>query len=90
MLDAKTVTNGSLLHRDRARIAFDWRMTNDSATIKRESTMKTILKLIVGLMLVGCGSMGNHVRNQGVASTSRLPLRDRGDWIAVDTICACP
>ena len=45
--------------------------------------MKTILMLIVGLMLSGCGSMGN----QGVAST---PVRDRGDWIAVDTICACP
>jgi uncharacterized protein YceK len=36
--------------------------------------MKTILMLIVGLMLAGCGSMEKHVRN-----------RD-----AVDTICACP
>jgi len=25
--------------------------------------------LTVGLMLAGCGSTGNHVRNQGVAST---------------------
>ena len=41
--------------------------------------MKTILMLIVGLMLAGCGSMENHVRNQGVAST---PVQDRGDWIA--------
>jgi hypothetical protein len=49
--------------------------------------MKTILMLIVGLMLAGCGSMENHVRNQGVAST---PVPDPGDWIAVDTICACP
>jgi uncharacterized protein YceK len=46
--------------------------------------MKTILMLIVGLMLAGCGSMENHVRNHGVAST-RLP--DPGDTIAVDTIC---
>ena len=45
--------------------------------------MKTILMLIVGLMLAGCGSTGNHVRNQGGAST---PVQDRGDWIAVDTI----
>jgi hypothetical protein len=46
--------------------------------------------LLVGLMLAGCGSMENHVRNHGVASTSRIPLQDRGDSIAVDTICACP
>ena len=26
--------------------------------------MKTILMLIVGLMLAGCGSMENHVRNR--------------------------
>jgi hypothetical protein len=52
--------------------------------------MKTILMLIVGLMLASCGSMEDHVRNHGVASTSRLALQDRGDSIAVDTICACP
>jgi hypothetical protein len=52
--------------------------------------MKTILMLIVGLMLAGCGSMENHVRNHAVASTSRPPLQDPGDTIAVDTICACP
>jgi len=52
--------------------------------------MKTILMLIVGLMLAGCGSMENHVRNDGVASTSQLPLPDPGNTIAVDTICACP
>jgi uncharacterized protein YceK len=46
--------------------------------------------LIVGLMLAGCGSMENHVRNHGVASTSRPLLPDPGDTIAVDTICACP
>jgi uncharacterized protein YceK len=39
-----------------------------------KAQMKTILMLIVGVMLAGCGSMKNHVRN-----------RD-----AVDTICACP
>jgi uncharacterized protein YceK len=52
--------------------------------------MKVILMLIVGLLLAGCGSMENHVRNHGVASTSRPPLQDRGNGIAVDTICACP
>jgi len=49
-------------------------MANNPAMIKGKAQMKTILMLIVGLMLAGCGSMGNHVRN-----------RD-----AVDTICACP
>ena len=32
--------------------------------------MKTILMLIGGLMLAGCGSMENHVRNHGVAQPS--------------------
>jgi hypothetical protein len=49
-----------------------WRMIRPQST--RKAQMKTILMLIVGLMLAGCGSMENHVRN-----------RD-----AVDTICACP
>jgi uncharacterized protein YceK len=54
--------------------------------------MKTILMLTVGLMLAGCGSMENHVRNHSVASTSWLALHEyeHGDRIAVDTICACP
>jgi len=46
--------------------------------------------LTVGLMLAGCGSTENHVRNNGVASTSAGPLAGPGDRIAVDTICACP
>ena len=62
-------------------------MVNDAAIIK-ESTMKIILMLTVGLMLAGCGSTENHVRNHGVAST--FPEYDRGDRIAIDTICACP
>jgi hypothetical protein len=53
--------------------------------------MKTILMLTVGLMLAGCGSMENHVRNHGGASTSQFAeLPDPGNTIAVDTICACP
>lgn len=52
--------------------------------------MKTILMLTVGLILAGCGSMDNDVRNHRVASTSRIALPDRGNSIAVDTICACP
>jgi starvation-inducible outer membrane lipoprotein len=54
----------------------------------RKAQMKTILILIVGLMLAACGSMENHVRNPGVVST--FPEYDRGDRIAIDTICACP
>ena len=46
--------------------------------------MKTILMLIVALMLAGCGSMENHVPTSGPDSY------DRGNRIAVDTICACP
>ena len=46
--------------------------------------MKTILMLIVALMLAGCGSMENHVPTSGPGSY------DRGNRIAVDTICACP
>jgi hypothetical protein len=49
-----------------------WRMIRPQST--RKAQMKTILTLIVGLMLAGCGSMENHVRNRN----------------AVDTICACP
>jgi hypothetical protein len=52
--------------------------------------MKTILMLTVGLMLAGCGSMENDVRNHGVTSTSRIAVPDPGNTIAVDTICACP
>jgi hypothetical protein len=49
-----------------------WQMIWPQSTGKAQ--MKTILILIVGLMLAGCGSMENHVHN-----------RD-----AVDAICACP
>jgi uncharacterized lipoprotein YmbA len=52
--------------------------------------MKTILMLIVGLVLAGCGSTENHVRNDGFPPTSAGPLAGTGDRIAVDTICACP
>ena len=33
--------------------------------------MKTILMLIVGLMLAGCGSMENHVRNRDAVDRNR-------------------
>ena len=61
---------------DRARIVLDWRMRMVRSQSTRKAQMKTILMLIVGLMLAGCGSMENHVRNDGVASTSRPPLPD--------------
>jgi hypothetical protein len=66
----------------------EWQMIRPQSTGKAQ--MKTVLMLIAGLMLAGCGSMGNNVRNHGVASTSRPALQDRGNGIAVDTICACP
>jgi hypothetical protein len=59
-----------------------WQMIWPQSTGKAQ--MKTILMLIVGLMLAGCGSMENHVPTSGPGSY------DRGNRIAVDTICACP
>ena len=48
--------------------------------------MKTILMLIVGLMLAGCESMENHVRNRDAVDRNRYLVEHN----AVDTICACP
>ncbi len=48
--------------------------------------MKTILMLIVGLMLAGCGSMENHARNRDAVDPHRYVV----GHTAVDTICACP
>jgi hypothetical protein len=48
--------------------------------------MKTILMLIVGSMLAGCGSMENHVRNRDAVDHHRYLV----EHTAVDTICACP
>src|SRR5437867_11827162 len=63
----------------------EWRMIRPQST--RKAQMKTILMLIVGLMLTGCGSMENHVRNRTAAPGAQ---RGSGDAVAVDTICACP
>lgn len=53
--------------------------------------MKTMLILTVGLVLAGCGSMENNVRNHGRAPASQYAeLPDPGNTVAVDTICACP
>jgi hypothetical protein len=55
--------------------------------------MKTILMLIVGLMLAGCESTENHVRNRDAVDRNRDAV-DRNRYVvehnAVDTICACP
>jgi uncharacterized protein YceK len=51
----------------------------------RKAQMKTILMLIVGLMLAGCGSMENHTR-----MTKLEAVNLNGNRNAVDTICACP
>jgi uncharacterized protein YceK len=48
--------------------------------------MKIILMLIVGLMLAGCESTENHVRNRDAADHNRYLVEHN----AVDTICACP
>jgi hypothetical protein len=59
----------------------------------RKAQMKTILMLIVGLMLAGCGSMENHVRNQKREldmKRERLTAFQQGERYAVDTICVCP
>jgi uncharacterized protein YceK len=47
--------------------------------------MKTILMLIVGLMLAGCGSMEKHTR-----MTKLEAVNLDGNRNAVDMICACP
>jgi hypothetical protein len=52
----------------------------------KKAQMKTILILIVGLMLAGCGSTGNHVRNRDAVDRNRYLVEHN----AVDTICACP
>src|SRR5437764_15218934 len=70
------------------RIVFDCPMANDPAMIQQGKTqMKTIQMLIVGLMLAGCGSMENHVRNRTPAPGAQY---GSGDAVAVDIICACP
>jgi uncharacterized protein YceK len=48
--------------------------------------MKTILMLIVGLMLAGCGSMESHVGNRDAVDGHHYVV----EHTAVDTICACP
>src|SRR5882724_13565896 len=61
-----------------------WPMIRPQST--RKAQMKTILMLIVGLMLAGCGSMENHVRNRDAVDRNRYLVQHN----AVDTICACP
>jgi hypothetical protein len=51
-----------------------------------KAQMKTILMLIVGLMLAGCDQWKTMFKAKALPQP---PCRDRGDWIAVDTICAC-
>jgi len=48
--------------------------------------MKTILMLIVGLILAGCGSTQTHVRNRHGAVVQGMDAES----YAVDAICACP
>jgi uncharacterized protein YceK len=53
--------------------------------------MKTVLMLIVGLMLAGCGSMENHVynRDEGARRSGVIHQPD-GEARAIDMLCACP
>jgi uncharacterized protein YceK len=67
----------------------EWRMIRPQST--RKAQMKTILMLIIGLMLAGCGSTEHHVRNRDAqpgayAVTASDAIMDT----AVDAICACP
>jgi len=71
---------------DLARIAFNCRMLVVRRQSTRKAQMKTILMLIVGLMLAGCESTGNHVRNRDAMDRNRYLVEHN----AVDTICACP
>ena len=59
-------------------------MIRSQSTSKAQ--MKTILLLIVGLMLAGCESTENHVRNRDALYRNRYLVEHN----AVDTICACP
>jgi hypothetical protein len=62
-------------------------MTDDLATINEESTNENITDAdCVGLMLEGCGSMENHVRNRDAVDRHHYVV----EHTAVDTICACP
>jgi len=62
----------------------EWQMILPQST--RKVQMKTILMLMVGLMLAGCGSMENHARNGDAGYRHRYLV----EHTAVDTICACP
>jgi hypothetical protein len=70
----------------------EWRMIRPQLT--RKAQMKTILILIVGVVLAGCGSMENHVRNRDEGARRsgvvHQPIIKDGEIYAVDTICACP
>jgi hypothetical protein len=70
----------------RARIVFDCRMANDPATINKQSTNENNTDVDRWLMLAGCGSMENHVRNRDAVDRNRYLVEHN----AVDTICACP
>ena len=48
--------------------------------------MKIILMLIFGLMLAGCESTKNDVRNRDAVDRNHYLVEHN----AVDTICACP
>jgi hypothetical protein len=69
-----------------------WQMIRPQSTGKAQ--MKTVPMLIVGLMLAGCGSMKNHVRNRDEGARRsgvvHQPVSNDGEVRAVDTICACP
>ncbi|HEY2680964.1 MAG TPA: hypothetical protein VGI59_06545 [Candidatus Udaeobacter sp.] len=72
------------LHRIAKILIAEWVMIRPQSTPKAQ--MKTLLMLIVGLMLAGCGSMENHVRNRDAVDHNRYLVAHT----AVDTLCACP
>ena len=61
-------------------------MANDPATINKQSANENNTDVDVGLMLAGCESTENHVRNRDAVDRNRYLVEHN----AVDTICACP
>jgi hypothetical protein len=62
----------------------EWQMILPQST--RKVQMKTLLMLMVGLLLAGCGSMEHHAGNGDAVYRHRYLV----EHTAVDTICACP
>ena len=79
-----------LRYQDRARIVFDCRMGNDPAIINRESTNENNTDVDGWADARGLRINGKPCSKPWRCLNVRFALQDRGNGIAVDTICACP